>query len=257
MAHPPVPRPRAHGRLRAPCADAAPPAGAQDRFLQRAAPLCRKPCSIITGSASCFDACIAVEQHALPAQAGWCSGFLRLLRGTPRPAPLHHGRGQPDNLKTAKKLGMKTVWVSTGLRGVRLGRRRKSVLGPQLPRRCGATIISTAARIPQTPEGREPWPPSRASASCRFCRPWPKCWRTPKGKRSPPPLLASPKLECLRSRALPPLRQQGADVRRPDRVHRNSLFGVINQITAEEAKAQAGRTDHRPAAALRPEESAA
>jgi hypothetical protein len=38
----------------------------------------------------------------------------------------------------------------------------------------------------------------------------------------------------LRSCALSPLRQQGADVRRADRVHRSSLFGVINQIDSEE-----------------------
>ena len=85
---------------------------------------------------------------------------------------------------------------------------------------------------------------------------WRRCWKTQKGRRSPRPRL--PPGSCVGGGALPPLRQQGADVRGADRVHRGSLFGVINQICAERsAGLAAGRRHRSPCCSISPSAIAA
>ena len=90
----------------------------------------------ITGIRRCFDAVYAVEQLRFQPKPA-IGGFLRLLRDeglAPRACVMVEDT--LPNLKTAKRLGMKTVWVSTCTRqppcvDVRLA----SVL--DLPRRLG------------------------------------------------------------------------------------------------------------------------
>jgi putative hydrolase of the HAD superfamily len=90
----------------------------------------------ITGLAPCFDAVYAVENiryQPKPMLAGF-RALLHAERLDPRRCIMVED--SLANLVTAKKLGMKTVWVSAGLRqspyvDVRIG----SVL--QLPDRCG------------------------------------------------------------------------------------------------------------------------
>ena len=60
---------------------------------------------------------------------------------------------------------------------------------------------------------------SRASAACRSCRRWPAMLAAAR-RRAHHDRGARGEARCLRGGALPPLREQGADVRGPDRVHR-------------------------------------
>ena len=66
----------------------------------------------ITGIRRCFDAVYAVEQLRFQPKPA-IGGFLRLLRDeglAPRACVMVEDT--LPNLKTAKRLGMKTVWVS-------------------------------------------------------------------------------------------------------------------------------------------------
>ena len=74
---------------------------------------------------------------------------------------------------------------------------------------------------------------------------------TPRGEKSPPPPWRPARL--LRGRALPAFRQQSPDVRRPDQFIEQSLFGVINQITSEKARASNRSNSSSASPALRPE----
>ena len=90
----------------------------------------------ITGIRNCFDAVYSVERLRFKPKPGK-QGFLRLLRAEgldPRSCIMIEDT--LPNLKTAKRLGMKTVWVNSGLRKPPYADLRiSSVL--DLPRRLG------------------------------------------------------------------------------------------------------------------------
>jgi putative hydrolase of the HAD superfamily len=90
----------------------------------------------ITGLWRCFDALYAVENlryQPKPMPAGFRT-VLRAERLDPRHCILVED--SLDNLVSAKKLGMKTVWVSAGLRqSPFVDVKIRSVL--ELPKRCG------------------------------------------------------------------------------------------------------------------------
>ena len=79
---------------------------------------------------------------------------------------------------------------------------------------------------------------------------------TPKGRKSPP-LRWRPNWNAPKRRSTA-TSQQGPDVRRPDRIHRTKPVQCDQPDHFRgNRRFQANRTDHRPVATLRPEESRA
>ena len=103
----------AHGGARAGAArDAAPAAGPQAGVFQCAGALCARRCCGALGIADLFDDVFAIEHTGYRPKPD-SYGFLRLFR-TPPPARRRCVMVEDtlENLQTAKRLGMKTVWVA-------------------------------------------------------------------------------------------------------------------------------------------------
>jgi putative hydrolase of the HAD superfamily len=115
--HPPVSRPGADGgvrQCRAP--PAAPPARQEDRLLQRPQLHYAEAVLDVMGIRKLFADVYSVEQmrfHPKPKVAGF-QHLIKDHRLNPRRCILVEDSA--ENLRTAKRLGMKTVWISRSLR---------------------------------------------------------------------------------------------------------------------------------------------
>ena len=87
--------------------------GPQVRILQRAGALRARGAEGCLAIADLFDGVFSIEQHALPPQARQLRFPAAVPRRTTcRPARCIMVEDTLENLRTAKKLGMKTVWVT-------------------------------------------------------------------------------------------------------------------------------------------------
>ena len=104
---------------------------------------------------------------------------------------------------------------------------------------------------------KRPWPRNPANAASRSCRRSRRCSRIRAASKVTTAALAA-QARRVRGGALPAFREQGADVRGADRVHRDDALHAHQQDRDRHARRRrAGAADRRGAAGLRREESRA
>ena len=187
-----------------------PAAGAQVRFLERAGALLARGAESARRSPISSMQCSRIERTRFRPEAGRRTvscGSRALTTCEPRRCIMVEDT--LENLRTAKKLGMKTVWVSREPARAALRRSEDRANLSELRRalrsaclkRWGETMARTGERKTQILQTLAQMLENPASEKVTTA-------------------CAGEAARSFRGRALPPFQRQGADVRRPDRVHR-------------------------------------